>query len=80
MRAVNITLSIDGDLLHEARVLAARRSTTVSALVRDHLRTLVEQERERRTAWETIRALVESPRLVIGPSLPTRDEVHDRAS
>jgi Arc/MetJ-type ribon-helix-helix transcriptional regulator len=79
MGAKNVTLSIDEELLHEARVVAAHRRTTVSALVRSHLRALVDQERERQAAWQSIRAMVEAPHLEVGPALPTRDEVHHRA-
>ena len=35
----NITLSVDEDTYRLARIAAAERNTTVSALVRDYLRT-----------------------------------------
>jgi plasmid stability protein len=38
----NITLSLDDDTYRQARVTAEARNTTVSALVRDYLRTFVQ--------------------------------------
>ena len=37
----NITLAIDEKLLEEVRIYAARQQTSVNALVRAHLETLV---------------------------------------
>jgi len=74
----NVTLTIDEDLLMEARVLAARRRTSVSGLVREQLRDLVGKHRARRRGWASVRHLFDQPRLRIGPRLPTRDEIHDR--
>lgn len=74
-----LTLSLDEELLRQARVVAARRHTTVNELVRQLLERLINDERRRRlAAWESIRDLVEHPRVVIGGRLPTRDELHER--
>lgn len=40
----NITVSVDDDLYHRARVRAAEKRTTVSALVREFLTRLVDSE------------------------------------
>jgi Arc/MetJ-type ribon-helix-helix transcriptional regulator len=40
----NITVSVSDDLYHRARVKAAEKRTTLSALVRDHLERLAEEE------------------------------------
>ena len=37
----NITLTLDDDLIHKARVLAARRNRSISALLREELSRLV---------------------------------------
>jgi hypothetical protein len=78
MGTKNVTLTIDEDLLTEARVLAARRHTSVSGLVREQLEHLVGGDRARRKSWLSVCHLFEQPQLKIGPRLPTRDEVHDR--
>lgn len=74
----NLTVTLDEELLLEARVLAARRRTSVNEIVRRHLESVVGEERGRQVAWERIRPLVERPRAVIGGKLPPRDELHER--
>jgi len=74
----NVTITLDQDLLVEARVLAARRGTSVSGLIREQLTTLVDREQRRLEEWRGIRSLLEEPRLDIGERLPSRDEIHER--
>lgn len=74
----NVTLTIDDELLMEARVVAARQHTSVSSLIRQHLRLLVEQNRRRHAAWQAVRRLVERPRARVGGRLPAREELHER--
>ncbi len=76
----NITLSLPEEDLREARVLAARRGTSVSALLARMLRDLVEQENGYASARE--RSLA---RLRDGIDLGTRghidwdrDDLHER--
>ena len=40
----NLTLSIDDDLLRQARIKALERGTSVNAIVRDYLQRLVGQD------------------------------------
>ncbi len=42
----NITLSVDDETWRQARIKAAERGTTVSALVRDYLNTLSRRDAE----------------------------------
>lgn len=79
----NLTLAFDEDLLAEARVLAARRRTSVNRLVREHLEELVagEQAEARRLRMEGlagIRRFLAEPLIASGGDLPTRDELHER--
>jgi hypothetical protein len=76
----NVTLTVDDDLLIEARIVAARQHTTVSGLIREHLRLLVEQDHHRHGAWQAVRRLVERPRARVGGRLPTREELHERGA
>lgn len=78
----NITVTVKDELYHRARVRAAELRTTVSALVREHLERLTEEEsdadRLRREQHELIaRIKREHPDFSAGDRL-TRDEVHDR--
>jgi len=41
----NLTLRLESDLLREAKVLAARKGTSVSRLMADQLEALVRQDR-----------------------------------
>jgi post-segregation antitoxin (ccd killing protein) len=42
----NITVSVDDDLYHRARVFAAQKKTSVSTLVKEFLAGVVEEESE----------------------------------
>jgi len=74
----NVTLTIDSDLLREARVLAAAEGTSVSGLLRRRLEELVRQNKAYDAARR--RALA---RLRKGYDLQwtpprSRDELHER--
>ncbi|HZA29588.1 MAG TPA: DUF6364 family protein [Gammaproteobacteria bacterium] len=74
----NITLKIDSELAREARVLAAKRGTSLSRLVSEQLEQLVERDQSYETARR--RALT---RLKRGYDLrwqkpSNRDELHER--
>jgi hypothetical protein len=42
----NLTLNLDADLLHEAKVIAAAEGISVSAIVTDRLESLVRERKE----------------------------------
>lgn len=74
----NVTLSLDRDLLREARVLAARRGTSVSRFLSEQLEFLVRRDMAYENAMR--RAL---KRLEKGYDLgwtppASRDELHER--
>lgn len=74
----NVTLTIDADLLREARVLAAQEGTSVSGLLRRRLEELVRSHR----AYEEARRRALA-RLRKGYDLQwtppgSRDELHER--
>jgi len=75
---VNVTLTINTDLLRDARVLAAEQGTSVSGLLRDRLEELV----RRHKAYDAARRRALS-RLRTGYDLQwtpprSRDELHER--
>jgi hypothetical protein len=59
VKRANITLSIDTELLREARILAAQEGTSVSRLLADRLEELIRRhkdyERAKRRALATLR-------------------------
>lgn len=80
MERRNITLSLPKDLLISARHLAVERGTSLSGLLADFLRQMVDRDRARQRALERIEA-----RLVNGFDLGTdgtigwsRDDLHER--
>jgi len=78
----NITVTVDEDLYHRARVKAAEKRRSLSALVKEFLATLVEEESEferlRRLQNETIaRVRAARPGFSASDRL-SREEVHER--
>jgi predicted transcriptional regulator len=75
----NITLTLDDDLIHKARVLAARRNRSVSALLREELSRLVAADEAYQAAKRTALLRLQRGAHLGGGPLPVRDELHDRA-
>jgi hypothetical protein len=74
----NLTLAIDPVLLDAARVYAAKRGTTVNALVRDYLSGIASQEDRYTRARRRIAELAESSGAEVGPVTWKRDDLYDR--
>jgi hypothetical protein len=74
----NITLAIDQDLLKKARAHAARRGTSISAMLAYELQKIIARE----TAYEQARAKaldrLRSPFRLGGGTRPSREALHDR--
>jgi hypothetical protein len=77
--ARNITLTLDEETLREARVLAAERGLSVSALLRRELAGLVDRQRRYSKARESALRRLERGQSLGGGRLPAREELHDRA-
>ena len=63
----NITLAIEEKTLDEVRVYAAKRSTTVNALVRQHLEQIARNEGRAREAIAELRRMSEATEARLGP-------------
>jgi hypothetical protein len=74
----NVTLAIDESLLREARRIAADRSTTLNAMIREFLQELAERESKAVRARERIVDLCRNIRAEVGPRTWTRDDLHER--
>jgi plasmid stability protein len=75
----NITISVPDDVYRDARIRAAERGTSVSALVADYLRSLSESDSEFvRLEAQQRQVLEEINRFRAGDRLD-RDELHGRA-
>lgn len=80
METRNVTLSLPEEVLREAKVLAARRGTSVSALLAGALSELVERESGYASARErSLAAMEEGSSLGTGGEISWgRDELHER--
>ncbi len=77
----NITVSVPDEVYRDARVRAAERGSSVSALVADYLRSLSDREAElawREALWEEVRSQV-SKDFKASDNL-SREELYDRAA
>ena len=76
----NITLSLPKEVVREAKVIAAQRDTSISALMARVLQELVQEERGYRAARElSLRRLEDGLDLGTGGKVSwSRDELHER--
>ncbi len=79
MSSRNITLSLPADLVRRAKVIAATRDTSVSALVADYLSSLTEDEDDYERLWRDERQLMaQGLPMRVGKLTWSRDDVHER--
>ena len=71
----NLTLSIEDEILHEARKYALERRTTVNQLVREYLTGLTNQEERRRVARERLKKAFREGLIELGGRKWTREEL-----
>jgi plasmid stability protein len=76
----NITLTLDDEVIQKARVLAARRNRSVSALLREELTRLVTEDEAYETAKRAAFERLARGTHLGGGLLPSREELHDRAN
>jgi hypothetical protein len=74
----NVTLALDEGTLREARRIAAERSTSLNALIRDFLERLTERESNARKARRRIAELCRDSKAEVGERRWSRDELHER--
>ncbi len=74
----NITLSLEKVLLKKARVIAARRQTSVSRMVSEELEKVVQEKEEYEQAKKRAIALLRSGFHLGGKIIVSRDELHER--
>jgi hypothetical protein len=77
-RKKNLTLTLDEELIFKARVIAARRRTSLTNLVRRSIEELVSEDKLQAQARARLMSRMRNPVLEIGDAGWTRDELHDR--
>jgi hypothetical protein len=79
METRNITLTMPADLVRRARILAAERDTSVSALVVELLQQHVEDATDEDPVWAIEEAAMATGiGMRVGDITWTRDELHER--
>jgi hypothetical protein len=73
----NITVAIDKSLVRKLRVIAASRSTSISGMLSEELKRIVEQSERYDTAKRSALADLDQG-FDLGGMPATRDELHDR--
>jgi plasmid stability protein len=76
----NITVSLDDEIYRRARIKAAERDTSVSALVREFLTGVAEGESEAEKLKREERALRQKIEIFQAAERLSRDEVHGRGA
>ncbi len=74
----NITVSLDRELIRQARIVAARRGTSVSKLLAAELARTVEEADTYQRAERQALATLDKGFHMGGQPLPHRDELHER--
>lgn len=74
----NVTVSISRQVLKKARILAARRETSISGLLAQEIESLVGNEEAYERAERHARALLDEGFHLGGVIRARRDELHER--
>lgn len=74
----NVTLSLSRETIQKARVLAARRATSISGLLAEEIEKLVGAEEAYERAERSALALLEAGFHLGGVTAASRDELHER--
>lgn len=74
----NITISLDRRTIQKAKILAARRSTSISGLLARQIEILVGEEEAYERAERQALALLEQGFHLGGRIRVSRDELHER--
>jgi hypothetical protein len=74
----NVTVSLDRQTIQKAKVMAARRSTSISGLLAQQIEVLLGEEEAYERAERQARALLEQGFHLGGVIRATKDELHER--
>lgn len=74
----NLTVQLDESVIKKARVVAARRSTSISRLVSEEIERAAAQDTTWQTAKKAALAQLDHPFRLGGGKLPDRESLHER--
>lgn len=75
---MNLTISIDDDILEHARIRAIRERTSVNSVMREYLRAYAGIDRQRAETCDSLPALSQSSGSRRGGAVWTRGDLHER--
>lgn len=75
----NITVAVPDDVYRNARIRAAERGTSVSALVREHLESISDREAEHARFMAQLEEAKAGIKHFSARDRLSRDEIHERA-
>jgi hypothetical protein len=74
----NVTISVSPETVRKARILAARRSTSISGLLAEQIEILIGTEEAYERSEQSALALLEKGFHLGGVITVSRDELHER--
>lgn len=77
-RKQNVTISLDRRTVQKAKIVAARRSTSISGLLADQIEILIGEEEAYERAERQAITLLEQGFHLGGGIRASRDELHER--
>jgi uncharacterized protein YigA (DUF484 family) len=77
-RKQNVTVSLSPETIRKARILAARRSTSISGLLAEQIEALTGEEEAYQKAKRSAIALLKKGFHLGGVITASRDELHER--
>ncbi len=75
---MNLTITVEDDVLKRARIRALEENTSVNAILREYLESYAGVSARRRDALEHLLRLSERSEAGRGDATWTRDDLHDR--
>lgn len=78
LRKQNVTVSLDRETIHKAKVIAARRSTSISGLLAQQIESLVSKDEAYERAKKHALAMLDKGFHLGGEFKMSRDELHER--
>jgi hypothetical protein len=78
-RKQNVTVSLDRETIHKAKIIAARRSTSISGLLAQQIASLVDGDEAYERAKREAKVLLKKGFHLGGEGIRvSRDELHER--
>ena len=74
----NLTITLDRQIIRKAKIVAARRDTSISGLVAQQIELLVAEEEAYERAERQAMALLEQGFHLGGSAPASREELHER--